>query len=168
MRMDPISNELGEKNRMNAAKRRALENLEQKINEAPVEKTTSDDVVDSGEPTIYTLCDEELERRFRRRKVTEIPFLNSFIVSRKLCTTRLQTALHGSVSVTSSTANASTSGRSARKNRRTHLSSKPSPSNQTILESDTELSNRFVRKPRESEERRNKLGFVNRKLNSVG
>ncbi|CAI2350001.1 unnamed protein product [Caenorhabditis sp. 36 PRJEB53466] len=73
MRMETMGNEVVEKNRMNAAKRRALESLEQKINEVPDERST----VEGGheetfgvpqEETIYSLCEQELGRRFSRRR----------------------------------------------------------------------------------------------------
>uniref|UniRef100_A0A1I7TDB4 AAA domain-containing protein n=1 Tax=Caenorhabditis tropicalis TaxID=1561998 RepID=A0A1I7TDB4_9PELO len=70
MRMDPVSADVLEKSQMNAAKRRALENLERKINEIIVETGPSDnqDEPYSDEQTIQNLCEEEMLRRYKRKK----------------------------------------------------------------------------------------------------
>ncbi|EGT59781.1 hypothetical protein CAEBREN_22739 [Caenorhabditis brenneri] len=72
MRMDPVSADVHEKSKINSAKRRALESLEQKINEVATEANTlSGDHLGAecvDEETIHSLCDQELARRYKRRK----------------------------------------------------------------------------------------------------
>ncbi|KAF1757927.1 hypothetical protein GCK72_014384 [Caenorhabditis remanei] len=73
MRMEPVAPDVAEKSQMNAAKRRALESLEQKINEAIVEaeaikENDPENFGADGEQTIYSLCEQEMSRRYHRRK----------------------------------------------------------------------------------------------------
>lgn len=81
MRMETVSTDVSEKSQMNAAKRRALEALDQKINEPAVgaesAKENDDGRYENGcddEETMYSLCDQEMQRRYKRRKeVMRIP-----------------------------------------------------------------------------------------------
>uniref|UniRef100_A0A8R1E3D2 AAA domain-containing protein n=1 Tax=Caenorhabditis japonica TaxID=281687 RepID=A0A8R1E3D2_CAEJA len=72
MRMETMGSEVAEKTRMNVAKRRALECLEKKINEVSAVESREEDVENDefgreGE-TIYSLCEQEIQRRFRRKR----------------------------------------------------------------------------------------------------
>lgn len=77
MRMETVSSEVLQKSQVNAVKRRALESLEQKINEAAAQAerkmnenhhSNAFDDFQSGEQTISSLCELEMERRYRRRQ----------------------------------------------------------------------------------------------------
>lgn len=82
MRMETVSSEVLQKSQVNAVKRRALESLEQKINEAAAQAerkmnenhhSNAFDDFQSGEQTISSLCELEMERRYRRRQVITFP-----------------------------------------------------------------------------------------------
>ncbi|CAB3406537.1 unnamed protein product [Caenorhabditis bovis] len=81
MRMPLLGEQFDDGRRLNVAKRRALDELEKKINEAAVERNDErdesiigDDLTTSDANSVSALCDEELTRRFgRKREIMSTP-----------------------------------------------------------------------------------------------